>query len=448
MKPVIRTSPQTNVFSDLLDAALPLLGSSWQSSALHIVSASDRDALSSGIRKGDGPRPTAKTIELEQSETGALDIINPRHIRLRFPRREQASALAALLASAAQSDTPIAGDNQTLALCTLTERLGASDIPVLIGGPSGTGKEVFARFLHRTSARSEGPFVAVNCAAMPEAMLEALLFGHKKGAFTGASDAGEGLFRAADKGTLLLDEIGEMPLALQAKLLRTLQEGEVLPLGATKPIAIDVRIIACTNRELGEEVAQGRFREDLFYRLNVFPMLLPALRERPGDIAPLAFGMLLRHACKTHGPSWLSEATLAGLSAHPWPGNVRELENVIRRAILLCGEAKVIEPEHILFDASVRAVSSDPAVVTPPVTHAFPEALPDTMVPAASKNEDAGSLSDVAFRSEAQAIIAALDHHGGHRAKTAKHLGISERTLRYRMATMREIGIISAGAAS
>ena len=231
MKPVIRISPHAHRFGELLDQAVPLLGSGWMPAALHIVASSDHDALSGHARRGDGPRAPAKTIELQHDEgTGALEIVRPGHIRLRFDRQSPASASAALLASAAQPDMPIAGDNQTLALCTLTERLGASDIPVLIGGPSGTGKEVFARFLHRTSARADKPFVAVNCAAMPEAMLEALLFGHKKGAFTGASDAGEGLFRAADGGTLLLDEIGELPIALQAKLLRALQEGEVLSL--------------------------------------------------------------------------------------------------------------------------------------------------------------------------------------------------------------------------
>ncbi len=443
MKPVIRTSPLTQQCSDLLDATLPLLVSAFQSSPIHIVSSQDRNALSGEMRRGDGPRPPAQTIELNLTEgTPKLERISPVHVRLCYRREDQGSAAAALLAGAATPHTPIAGDNQSLALCTLAERLGASDIPVLIGGPSGTGKEVFARFLHRVSARNEARFVAVNCAAMPEAMLEALLFGHKKGAFTGASDAGQGLFRAADKGTLLLDEIGEMPVALQAKLLRALQEGEVLPLGATQPIKVDVRVVACTNRELSEEVAAGRFREDLFYRLNVFPMRLPALRERPGDIAPLAFGMMLRHSTATIEAGWISDAALARLQGHAWPGNVRELENVIRRAILLCGENAMIEPEHIQFDASVSAVMGEAAVPATPI---------DAPIAAASEGEvssekAAGSLSDVAFRSEAQAIIAALDHCGGHRAKTAKHLGISERTLRYRLASMRETGLLSAGA--
>jgi two-component system response regulator FlrC len=321
----------------------------------------------------------------------------------------------------------------------LSERIAASDIPVLLEGPTGTGKEVFARFVHRISQRGSGPFVAVNCAAMPEAMLEGLLFGHRKGAFTGAGEAREGLFRAADGGTLLLDEIGELPLPLQAKLLRTLQEGEVLPLGATKPVKVDVRIVAATNRTLASEVSQGRFREDLYYRLNVFPLVLPALRDRVGDIAPLAFGMVLRHGARRALPSWISGGAIASLEAHSWPGNVRELENVIRRAILLAGEGPQIEAGHIVFDQTPRPLvaSAQGEEATAIVPRAPPVAAP---VAAPS------SLSDVAFQSEAQAILRALETHGGHRGKTAASLGISERTLRYRLASMRENGLLQAGA--
>jgi two-component system response regulator FlrC len=252
------------------------------------------------------------------------------------------------------------------------------------------------------------------------------LFGHRKGAFTGAAEAGEGLFRAADKGTLLLDEIGELPLALQAKLLRALQEGEVLPLGATRPVSVDVRIIAATNRHLAAEAAAGRFREDLFYRLNVFPLRIPALRDRAGDIAPLAFGMLLRHAGLPGQPGWIDAGALALLESHAWPGNVRELENVIRRALLLSGEARALLPEHIVFDSAVRPVSEGPAAI----------ALPG-----------ARTLSDVAFASEAQAILAELASHAGNRSATARALGISERTLRYRLASMRASGLVARGAA-
>jgi two-component system response regulator FlrC len=322
----------------------------------------------------------------------------------------------------------VAGDPQSLALLTLAERIAASDIPVLLEGPTGTGKEVLARFVHNLSARGAGPFVAVNCAAMPEAMLEALLFGHRKGAFTGAAEAAEGLFRAADGGTLLLDEIGELPLALQSKMLRALQEGEVLPLGATRPVKVDVRIVAATNRNLAEEAAAGRFREDLLYRLNVFPLTLPALRDRPGDLAPLAFAMLLRHANPERGPAWIAPEALEELAAHAWPGNVRELENVIRRALLLAGETAEIAPEHIIFDTAARVVTD--------------------AAPALTRIAAPRSLSDVAFASEARAIMESLTRHGGNRAATARSLGISERTLRYRLASMRGAGMLAAGDAA
>ena len=285
-------------------------------------------------------------LDLRHGERCSLASMGEARLALTYCPQDIESASAALTAIASFSRAkkggwPIARDECSLALLTLAERIAASEIPVLLEGPTGTGKEVLARFVHRRSSRAAGPFVAVNCAAMPEAMLEGMLFGHRKGAFTGAAEAREGLFRAADGGTLLLDEIGELPLPLQAKLLRVLQEGEVLPLGEAQPIDVDVRVVAATNRHLASEVEAGRFREDLLYRLNVFPLEIAALRDRPGDIAPLAFGMLLRHSChpllnqagERSGPAWISGKALSTLEAHTWPGNVRELENVIRRAI-------------------------------------------------------------------------------------------------------------------
>lgn len=408
--------------SALIESTLPLLAQSWLRERLVI---GIEGQFARPVGRAGGERIAVNLCDAGQARGAvpSLERVGDTRITLRYGLQYVDAARAALIASASHGGWPIARDTESLALLTLSERIAASAIPVLLEGPTGTGKEVFARFVHRMSPRRDGPFVAVNCAAMPEAMLEGLLFGHRKGAFTGAGEAREGLFRSADGGTLLLDEIGEMPLALQAKLLRTLQEGEVLPLGATRPVPVDVRIIAATNRTLAYEAAEGRFREDLYYRLNVFPLVLPALRDRIADIAPLAFGMLLRHAAQGIGARWISQAALDLLETHNWPGNVRELENVIRRAILLAGDAAAIAADHIVFDRPARSGSTRGDV--PPV---------------------AASLSDVAFQSEAQAILRALEKHGGHRAQTARSLGISERTLRYRLASMRESGLLCAGA--
>ena len=249
-------------------------------------------------------------------------------------------------------DTPTAADPESLALLALAERVAQAEITVLINGPTGTGKEVLARTIHNQSPRAAGPFIAVNCAALPETMLEALLFGHQKGAFTGAAGASEGFFRAADSGTLLLDEIAEMPLSLQAKLLRVLQEREVVPLGASQPQAIDVRIIACANRDLQTEVAAGRFRADLYYRLAVFPLTTKPLADRPEDIPALAATMILRHAGNRTDVPWPTPEALDALMRHDWPGNVRELENVVQRALLFAG-GDTIEVGHIVFDRAI-----------------------------------------------------------------------------------------------
>ena len=340
------------------------------------------------------------------------------------------TSFAALIALLCGRRAPVAADPASLSVLALADRIATAEIPVLINGPTGTGKEVLASFIHNRSPRAGKPFVAVNCAAIPETMLEAMLFGHQKGAFTGANAAGEGFFRAADGGTLLLDEIAEMPLALQAKLLRALQEGEVVPIGATKPVKVDVRIIACANRDLPLEVEEGRFRADLFYRLNVFPMALTALRERPADIAPLAFMMVMRHAAEGQARPWISDAALEMLKGHGWPGNVRELENVMRRALVLAMGQNVIEPEHIIFDQPARLVEKPTA----------PEA--ELPVPAAKPGE---KLSKIVQISEARAIMETLDACGGRRTEAARKLGISERTLRYRLASFREAGLAIGG---
>jgi two-component system response regulator FlrC len=372
-----------------------------------------------------GAASFARTVALTRGPVNAIGHDARGNHAITYTDGAGEASLAALLACAAPAGTPVAADPESLSILALAERIAASDIPVLINGPTGTGKEVLSRFIHERSSRKDKPFIAINCAAMPETMLEAMLFGHQKGSFTGANAAAEGFFRAADGGTLLLDEIAEMPLSLQAKLLRALQEGEVVPLGATRPVKVDVRVIACANRDLPLEVEEGRFRADLFYRLNVFPLALSPLCERPDDIAPLAFAMMLRHVPAGRDMPWIGDAALTMLASHPWPGNVRELENVVRRALLLAGDATEIGPQHIAFDRAVRA-AGDPKLAEPSmVAH--------------------GNLSNIVQLHEARAILSTLEACGGSRVAAARQLGISERTLRYRLASFREAGIAVAG---
>ena len=309
----------------------------------------------------------------------------------------------------------VAEDPRTLELVSLAERVAASDATVMITGESGTGKEVFARYIHEKSPRVGGPFVAINCAAIPENMLEAMLFGHEKGAYTGAHEARRGKFEQANGGTLLLDEISEMDLGLQAKLLRVLQEREVERLGGRKPVPLDVRVIATSNRNLQEEVAAGRFREDLFYRLTVFPLHLTPLRERIADVVPLARAFVARH-CRGRQRFVLDAGAEEQLRRHGWPGNVRELDNVIQRAMILAAG-------HEIRAQDIRYV---------PVAGVAHDAAPAT---------DARPLDSNLKNRESQLIIEALKAGNGSRKQAAERLGISPRTLRYKLARMREAGI-------
>lgn len=238
-------------------------------------------------------------------------------------------------------------------LFALAERVARSDVSVFVNGPTGSGKEVLAKFIHAHSPRRDNPFIAINCAAIPENMLEAMLFGHEKGAFTGASTANVGLIRAADGGSLLLDEVSEMPLALQAKLLRALQERAVTPVGASRQIEVDIRIIATSNRDMARECREGRFREDLYYRLNVFPLVSMPLAARKQDILPIALELLVRGHRDLTALPWLDASAVERLIAHDWPGNVRELDNVMQRAAVLCTDGR-ITADHIMLDHGMR----------------------------------------------------------------------------------------------
>lgn len=329
---------------------------------------------------------------------------------------------------------PVAEEATSLQLLALAARVAQSDSTVLISGESGTGKEVLARYIHLQSRRASKPFVAINCAAIPDNMLEATLFGHEKGAFTGAIASQPGKFELAEGGTLLLDEISEMPLALQAKLLRVLQEREVERVGARKPVALDIRIIATTNRDLAEEVRSGRFREDLFYRVSVFPLAWAPLRDRPADIVPLAEQLLASHAAKMRQPvARLTSEARQYLLRHAWPGNVRELDNAIQRALIL-QQGGLIRPEDLCLSAAVGFASSTGSGAVP----AFPVEQ-EFIAPVHS--DGSGGLGDDLRRREFELILETLRSERGRRKETADRLGISARTLRYKLAQMRDAGM-------
>ncbi len=365
------------------------------------------------VADGEAVPAPARTLIVGNEGRQVIPHRDGQPARISYGHEDAAIGNAFARALIGGPELPTAADPESLALLALAERVAQADITVLINGPTGTGKEVLARTIHLNSARRDGPFIAINCAALPETMLEAMLFGHQKGAFTGASSGGEGFFRAADGGTLLLDEVAEMPLNLQAKLLRVLQEREVVPIGATAPQPVNVRVVACANRDLQAEVAAGRFRADLYYRLSVFPLSTRALADRPQDIPALAATMILRHAGNRQTLPWPSDEAVAALVAHDWPGNVRELENVIQRALLFAN-GDTIEASHIVFDRPTA--------------------------PRGAPVADDATLGQVVQFSEFAAIRETLAACGGSRIETAKRLGISERTLRYRLAKAREQG--------
>lgn len=325
-----------------------------------------------------------------------------------------------------ESSAPVAdvvcADSKSRDLLALARRVAATEATVMIGGESGVGKEVLARYIHSASKRSQGPFVAINCAAIPENMLEAVLFGYEKGAFTGAYQTTPGKFEQAQGGTLLLDEISEMDLSLQAKILRVIQEREVERLGGRKTIALNVRVLATSNRNLKDYVMQGKFREDLYYRLNVFPLTLRPLRERPADILPLTSYLITRRWEQAGTPPELTPEAQALLLQHTWPGNVRELDNVLQRALILCAERQItadcIRFEQVgempsdRIDASVSAVPATP------------------------------NLGDDLRLAEQKLILDALKSGNGSRKVAAEKLGISPRTLRYKLARLRDEGVL------
>lgn len=315
----------------------------------------------------------------------------------------------------------IASDPASVSVFALARRVARFNVSVLITGETGTGKECVAKYIHENAAGKNSPYVGVNCAAIPESMLEAILFGYEKGAFTGAVASVPGKFEQANGGTLLLDEIGDMPLALQVKLLRVLQEQEVERLGSQKRIPLDIRLVASTNKDLQVEIAEGRFRQDLFYRISVVPIHITPLRERKQDVIPLALRFINKYQAFHQGKIHLSEEARRALLSYDWPGNVRELENVIQRGLILCNGAEVTSHDFGLEQ-------------NPP--------LPE--VPAVGVRGAMAAIRNVKLHgrmAEYQYIIDLLKHHKGNKSKTAEFLGITPRALRYRLASMRDEGI-------
>ncbi|WP_099609687.1 sigma-54-dependent transcriptional regulator [Vibrio coralliilyticus] len=333
----------------------------------------------------------------------------------------------------------VVADEKSLKLLAMADKVAKTDASVMVLGPSGSGKEVMSRYIHNASNRKDGPFVAINCAAIPDNMLEATLFGYEKGAFTGAVQACPGKFEQAQGGTILLDEISEMDLNLQAKLLRVLQEREVERLGSRKSIKLDVRVLATSNRDLKLYVQEGNFREDLYYRLNVFPLAWPALCDRKGDIEPLANHLIERHCKKLGLPvPTLSASAMNKLLAYSWPGNVRELDNVVQRALILSENGNV-SSDHILLEGldwqdagSLQQVVETGEITAPNIK---PIAEPDNVF--ATSAGLGGELRE----QEYAIILETLTECNGRRKEMAEKLGISPRTLRYKLAKMRDAGI-------
>lgn len=406
-------------------------------------------------------------LAVEATQAGALTVLAAQDVRpASWLRLQNQLNLSAPRLSPQPVRNVVFVDPASQHLLALAQKVAQADVTALLVGPTGSGKEVLARVLHEASGRASGPFVALNCAAMPENLIEDMLFGHEKGAFTGAHREQKGLFEQAQGGTLFLDEIGEMPMHLQSKLLRVLQERQLTRLGGQSVIPLNVRIVAATNKDLKQAIVAREFREDLYYRIATFRMRLLPLAERPGDIVPLAMQCLLQHDKK---PWQLHPQAKAQLLQYPWPGNVRELENVMRRAMVLCSD-HVVTPAHLMFDDWLTTCTSAPTP-TPAVTGSplpvladvTPATLIDTFmassVPGQGLNDptlaaEADSEADrqptdlhsAARMNEHQVIMATLATTPS-KTEAAKRLGISPRTLRYKLAQLREHGLGMASAA-
>lgn len=362
-----------------------------------------------------------------------------------IPLPPNAELIAAVLSAVTEeSNTMIAGDPSMKAIINMADRIAPSDATVLITGESGTGKEVMSRYIHNKSKRKNGPFISVNCAAIPENLLESELFGHEKGAFTGAVARRLGKFEEANGGTLLLDEISEMHPLLQAKLLRAIQERVIDRIGGNTPVKVDIRLVATSNRDMEAAVKAGQFREDLYFRLNVVNLQLPSLRERPSDILPLA--QMFADKYSDHNgipPKKISQTAAETLKAHGWPGNVRELENTMHRAILMSQDAE-IEDAAIMISGGRPAPKVEQSVATTAAQAA--QAAVDKNTSAGADTVSAALVGRTVAEVEKELILTTLDHCLGNRTHAANVLGISIRTLRNKLKEYDETGAILPGA--
>ncbi len=363
---------------------------------------------------------------VEAMQAGAVDyLIKP------FEAETLVEKVAGFIAGTANTlHERVVADEKMKKLYAMCAKVARTNVTVLLEGESGTGKEVLARYIHQNSMNHNGPFVAINCAAIPENMLEAILFGYEKGAFTGAVQASAGKFEQAQGGTLLLDEISEMDMALQAKLLRVLQEKEVERLGGHKKIPLNVRILATTNRKLKQYVEEGSFREDLYYRLSVFPIKIPPLRERVGDILLLAKELLIKHNGGGKVLPILDAAAVEKLQCYRWPGNVRELENVVQRALILQRNGR-IGVDELIFEESFQMTES----------WSMESGQSDVQDNEFKAKKKAINLGEGVRSAEEKIILQTLGEENGSRKSTAEKLGISPRTLRYKIARMKESGV-------
>ena len=341
-----------------------------------------------------------------------------------------------------KTDSYVFVDEMSQHLLALIERVGGSEVSVLMNGPTGSGKEVLARLTHDFSPRRNGPFVPVNCAALPESLAESLLFGHTKGAFTGAAKSTTGLFEQAEGGTLFLDEIGELPLQIQAKLLRAVQEKEITPVGKSEAIACNVRILSATNRDLGRSIKQGTFREDLYFRVSTFKINVPGLNERRDDILPLTNFFLMKYGNGSDEYRFSPDAT-AKLLAYDWPGNVRELENVVQRALVLTNDS-FIDAGYLFFDEIIESYEEEVPTKLPRNMDVERDVLRDSANSYDLQDQSTGSSGGnlhTAMESNEFRVIAETLRTCRTRKQAAEVLGVSERTLRYKMARMKERGM-------